>query len=70
MPDATDTPPTVREVRAALSLAEQALSALLTLFIRASPSLSELVGNGTLVASCAEGRRDVRIAITRLADDA
>jgi hypothetical protein len=64
MPDRTERPPTVREVRAALALAEQALSLLLTVVITASASLAELVGNGTLVASCAEARRDVRNAIT------
>jgi hypothetical protein len=56
-------------LRAALGLAEQALSALLALVITSPPSLAELVGNGGLVASCAEARRDIRSASTRLAED-
>jgi hypothetical protein len=51
-----------------LALTEQSLSHLLALVITAPPSLAELVGNGTLVASCAEARRDVRTAITRLGE--
>jgi hypothetical protein len=70
MPTMPEPPPTVREVRAALALADSALSALLTLVITAPASLAELVGNGTLVASCAEARRDCRSAITRLAEEA
>jgi hypothetical protein len=55
-------------VRAALALAESALSALLALVITAPASLAELVGNGSLVASLAGARRDIRLAITRLAE--
>ena len=69
MPDRTEGPPTVREIRAALGLAEQALSALLTVVIVAPRALSELIGNGGLVASCAEARRDIRIAVSRLAQE-
>ena len=65
MPDRTEPPPTAWEVRAALSLAEVALSELLTTVITCPPSLAELVGNGVLVASCAEARRDIRVAMTR-----
>jgi hypothetical protein len=69
MPTSPDQPPTVREVRAGLALAETSLSALLTLVITAPSSLAALVGNGGLVASCAEARRDVRVALTRLAEE-
>jgi hypothetical protein len=68
MSNANEGPPTVREVRAALALVEQALNALLTVVISAPRALSELIGNGGLVASCASARRDIRTAITRLAE--
>ena len=69
MPDRTEGPPTVRDLRAACALTDQSLSHLLTLVITSPPSLAELVGDGALVASCAEARRDVRVAMTRLADE-
>jgi hypothetical protein len=70
MPTMPEPPPTVRDLRAACALAEQAVSHLLALVITAPPSLAESVGDGVLVASLAEARRDIRTAMSRLADEA
>jgi hypothetical protein len=67
--DATDRPPSVEEIVDALHTAEHALGVLLAADITAPRALAELVGNGQLVASCAEARHDVRVVIARIDAD-
>jgi hypothetical protein len=69
MADATDRPPTVDEITDALHTAEHALGVLLAAVITAPRALAELVGDGQLVASCAEARHDVRVALARIEAD-
>jgi hypothetical protein len=69
MADATERPPTVEEIVDALHTAEQALGVLLAAVITAPRALAELVGDGQLVASCAEARHDIRVAISRIGAD-